>query len=164
MKLIPVLMLVMALSLSAKEEKSPNPAWMKLSVCVQNVAWEFRLLPDEGAPDPDSFEDSLKKINEALDELVKDGELVERKVDLLPPEDLDDEGFEFLMDYAGKLSEAYGHYTALELMDIGLEKRLSVLKPGEPFVLRLRLPAEQLNDLLEKLDEKELLMRVNEDK
>lgn len=161
---MPILLLVLSLSLSAEEKKALNPAWMKLSVCVQNVAFEFEKLKDGVVPDPAMFEKDVKTIDQALDQLVTDGELVERKVDLLPVGDLGEEGFEFLMAAADDLSEKFGRYTAMELIDLGLKKRLMAFQEDEPFVLHLRLPAEQLNDLLKKLDEKDLLMRVNDDK
>jgi hypothetical protein len=49
------------------------------------------------------------------------------------------------LQFTEKLAETCGQYVALELMDLGLRRRLSAMdEEDKPLVLNLHLPAEQL--------------------
>ena len=133
---------------SCEEEQTVNKAWMTLSARAQNVAKQFQLMKPEGAADPSMFEEDLKVIDAALDKLVKCGDLVETKIDLLPPEKLGDKGFEALFNFAESISEDYGYFVTLELLDIGLKRRLSMMELNQPVSLHLRLSPVQMEKFL----------------
>ena len=156
MKILPISILFVTLAVQClgEEPQTVSKEWMALSVSAQNVANQLQMITPGTVPDPATFEDDLKAINSALNKLVESGEIQEKKIKLLPLNKLEDGGVEFLFDYARYLSEKYGYYTALEMIDMGLEKRLSIFQPDEPFPLHLRMPREQLEDFLAKAAKK----------
>ena len=128
------------------EEKKAVEIWLKLSAQTQNTVWQFRQLGSTGQPDPSFFKKDLKTINDLLDNLVAQGELVEARVSLKSPNELESKGFAHLSEFVETLSETYGHFVTLELVDLGLQFRLSSMPPDKPLELRLRLPQKQLEE------------------
>jgi hypothetical protein len=139
------------------EGQTVNKEWMVLSARAQNVAKQFELIKPGGAADPSMFKEDLEAIEGSLKKLVKCSDLVEKKLELLPPEKLGDKGFEALFEFAESISEDYGYFVALELLDIGLRRRLSVMDPNQPVSLLLRLPASQMENFLKIANDKGLL-------
>jgi hypothetical protein len=134
--------------------------WLKITIQTQNVAHKMqrdrRLLGDSPL-DPDQYKKDIETTNIVLSELVKAGELEVKLIELLPLNKLGDEGLGFIMEYAESLSEKFGHFVALELLDMGLTKQLSIYQPSQPFPLHLRLPKKEMNDFIMKAQNKGLI-------
>ncbi|WP_353568919.1 hypothetical protein [Haloferula sargassicola] len=146
MRPIATLIAVLIIGTSLAEEVKPASEfspWMKLSVRVQNVALVFQRLNPSGQPDPSFFTDDLKEIDRLLSVLVSEGILTKSVVKLRPPKGRDKD-YDRIMEFTEKLAETYGQYVALELMDLGLRRRLSAMDEDEPLVLNVHLPSDQL--------------------
>jgi hypothetical protein len=156
----PYITLIAALIISNSLAEEVKPAkefspWMKLSVRVQNVAWVFQQLNPSGQPDPSFFTDDLKEIDRLLSVLVSEGAVTKSIVKLRPPKGRDKD-YEKIMEFTEKLAETYGQYVALELMDLGLRRRLSAIDEDQPLVLNVHLPPDQLKALQALVKEHEM--------
>jgi len=162
MKLLTLAILLVPIVLLADENEQRRDLgnWLKISVRVQNVARELerlqRLMPDT-PPEPSQFDGDLKVITSVLSELVKARELEEKKIELVPPEVLGDEGLGHVMHFVESLSDTYGYFVAIELVDVGLRMKLSVLEKGKPIPLTLRLPPKLLRKFLAMAEKNNML-------
>lgn len=152
--LIAVLFVGASLAAEVKPAKEFSP-WMKLSVRAQNVAWQFQQLGPSGQPDPSFFTDDLKEIDRLLSVLVSEGAVAKSTVKLRPPKGRDKD-YEQIMEFTGKLAETYGRYVALELMDLGLRRRLSPMEEDKPLVLNVHLPADKMKAFLALVKEHDM--------
>lgn len=143
-------------SAHCEEPQTVNKEWMVLSARAQNAAKQFQMINPGGAADPSMFEKDLAVIDGALTKLVKSGDLVEKNIELLAPQKLGNKAFEALFNFAESISEEYGYFVALELLDIGLKRRLSSMDPNKPLLLHLRLPANQMEKFLKMTKEQGL--------
>lgn len=125
---------------------------MKLSASVQNVAWQLRSINPSGHADPSSFADDLMEIDRLLSLLESEGPVTKAVVKLRPLKNLDND----LMEFTEKLAETCGRYLAMELMDLGLRRRLSATEKDEPLVLNVHLPADKLNAFLALVGEHDM--------
>ncbi len=128
------------------EDKTPEGAtWYKLSALCQNIGRQLSKYGPGGGLDPSAFSEDAKALEVLLDRLIKSGELKERNFEMRNPSELDGGGFEKLVEFADGLTEKYGAFVAMELMDLGLARHLSTIDPGAPFVLHVKLPEKELN-------------------
>jgi len=158
MKLIATLLAALFISTSLADQPRPSTEfspWMKLSVRVQNVAWKFQRLNPSGQPDPSFFSDDLQEIDRLLSVLVSDGAVTKSTVKLRPLKGRE-KNIELIMEFTEKIAERYGQYVALELMDLGLRKRLSLMDENKPLVLNVHLPANELEAFTALLKEHDM--------
>jgi len=128
------------------QEPSPahtdlDPLWLKLSIHSQNAGHRITSLGvDTEEPLPDAFKKEIQTIDSLLDQLVKKGILKKHSFQLKPKLDLKDSLIQSVSAFVEKVSQRYGYYVVLEMMDIGTRQRTLPFDDKAPVLLNVRMP------------------------
>jgi hypothetical protein len=142
------LLSISLLTVSATDEDF----WRVLHATSQNLARKLSL--KKGAQDVGIFDPELSKIDQALKELVKSGDLSEKVFEFEFKGSLDDFFDSFNeSDNLDKLINKYGVYTLSEMLDIGKFFRGADFKNDGKVALKVRLPAKDLEIFSGALDD-----------
>jgi hypothetical protein len=155
-----IIQLVLAVSLQAEEAPKSIPiAWARISVIAQNVRW-YISSDDQSwkRRDPQYFDNSQKEIEKHLSELVRDGSLVEAKINLKSISEMGD-GMDKIMEFVEEIAQDHGYFVALELVDFGLRRSLSqsYSDVDKPQTVVVRLPEAQLKKYKDVVAQNNLL-------
>ena len=86
----------------------------------------------------------LKVIDESIASLIEKGELIKRKFIFANIEDFDSSLGDEFEEFFAKLRSRFGNFLALDLLDMGLRRRITPIIEGKPIVLHVSLPADLL--------------------
>jgi len=132
--------------------------WLNLSARAQNLHHKILVYgPLSGGLDFETHKEDLKNIERALDDLVSAGELESRMVEIRPTDELGDEKMEQFFQVVQEIATVYGIFVSSEMCDIGARMHFMTIEPNDPLRLHLRLPKDQLNRFIERLEELELI-------
>ena len=121
-----------------------HDAWRSLSAHCQNLHQQLLRLGPDTAADPSMHEEALRDIENALNLLVKLGELHEKKITLKTPDEIGDESTQKIFESIEPLSKTYGVFVASEMCGLGAHLYFTTIKTDEQVELHLRLPQNEL--------------------
>jgi len=142
--------------IAAEEPKSVSAAWFQISVVTQNLRYNIT----EGDRDIKYLESGQKKIEQHLTELVRDGHVVEERIDLKSIKEIGD-GMDKILAFVQEIGEEYGYYVSLELIDFGIRRSLAQTwsEVDKPITIVVRLPEARLKQYKEVLKNNNLLAK-----
>jgi hypothetical protein len=142
--------------IAAEEPKSVSAAWFHISVVTQNLRYNVT----EGDRDIKYLESGQKKIEQHLTELVRDGHVVEERINLKSIKEIGD-GMDKILAFAQEIGEEYGYYVSLELIDFGIRRSLAQnwSEVDKPITIVVRLPEARLKQYKEVLKNNNLLAK-----
>lgn len=142
--------------IAAEEPKSVSAAWFRLSVVTQNLRYNAT----EGDRDAQYMEDCVKKIEQHMADLVRDGHLVEERIDLKSIKEIGD-GMDKILAFAQEIGEEYGYPVSLELIDFGVRRAVAQNwgDRDKPMTILVRLPEARLKQYKEVLKTNDLLAK-----
>ncbi|MDB4353978.1 hypothetical protein N9Z02_01605 [Akkermansiaceae bacterium] len=143
MKYIIIALLLVSVSQGAE----PPVKWIHFVSAVYESENFISQSAEKDSGTPAEMDGILAKVEKAISELVKSGDLVEREIRL---KNMDDENGAKFGGYFGKLGAKYGSPVAREMIGIGVG---FLMKNGEKFnkdpngiVLKIRLSKSDLKD------------------
>lgn len=142
-------LLILGAQRSLADNESSLLKWRVLSARTQNLYSELQLIPKDGAADPSIYEEQLKKVGDALDELVAAKELVSKRVTIQSPADAEQKELKAVADVIQLIGQEYGIFVASEMCDLGARLRFMIMMPDKPLDLHLRLPAQDLKTFMD---------------
>jgi len=142
-------------SCEQKKENGISAKWIALSASSQNLHEGLSYI-EGGNPDLSAHEAELNNVDKALEELVKSGALISKKISLKTATKLDQNALYELFKSIDHLGKKYGIYTAKEMCDMGARHRFELVKPNHNLELNVRLPQDELDILLKKVEELDL--------
>ncbi len=124
---------------------------LKLSVACQNAQAEFERVGANTAISPDFVTEYIETINASLDALVASGYLNQAEYNMKNPSEMTEKELDNLSDvllgFVDKLYKQYGYYSALEMVDMGVYRRISTVRKGDKFSLKVRIPEKYAKEL-----------------
>lgn len=120
-------------------------SWIGLSGASQNASLlQTRIKPGQVA-DPTMAKSIVSDIDKSLEALVKAG-FLQKKVFTFAQGDVLHGDSSKLNMFIYKISEKFGYYTSLELLDLGLEHSLKVFNEDENVTLEIFLPTVEMQE------------------
>ena len=144
---------LLATSLVRASETDIAKKWFELSKDSQNIGFSLEWAMKTGRPDDIVYKEGIKKIDLALQYLVKQKVLVEKH--LIINFSLDGEkatSYSKLEKFASSLSDDYGYFTAMEMCDIGVRSKLAEFGEGDNYTLKVRLPEARMDKFLQLVE------------
>jgi len=140
--------------IAEEKPKSISESWFRLSVVAQNLRYNAT----EGERDAQYMQDCVKKIEQHMADLVRDGHLVEEQIDLKSIEEIGD-GWDKILAFAKEIGEEYGYPVSLELIDFGTRRAVAQNwgDRDKPMKTHVRLPEAKLKQYKELLKNNKLL-------
>jgi len=127
------------------KHKDLDPIWMKIAIHSQNAAHRINMQGEDSGPlDPKDFKKEITAINSLLDQLVAKGILKKHTFKLKPKLDLQDSLIQDVSKFIDKVSNRYGYFVVLEMMDIGARQRTLPFDEKAPVILNVRMPEKLL--------------------
>jgi hypothetical protein len=140
--------LLIATSLLRAKDDSTITMWRALSANSQNLHYALHSVREGGIPDPSTHEEALKRIDDALNQLVAAEVLISKEIELTRPPTKDAKDWQPIFEIVHRISDEYGYYVASDMCDLGGRRAFEILKSGDTFKLHLRLPKKALEDFL----------------
>ncbi len=150
--------------LARGDEPNNTRKWIELSAKSQNLHREILILGPGVGLDPATHEEDLKAVDKALNDLVAAGELVSKKITLIPAGEIDVEILKSLFKSIDPLRKTYGHFVAVEMCDLGARLRFETIKPYESVVLHLRLPKKEMKAFITRVTALKLIAKPKQEK
>jgi hypothetical protein len=148
MKTTAIIALVIGTILSpVYAEEAPKELWLRLSVEVQNLAWDLLRTDPNAAMDPVTLAEDLRPIDAILESLASVGEIEMKAIQLRSWNELGEAGDMRPREFLELVGKTHGCFVASYLMDLPSHRRVEAeLLPNRPVTLRLRLPKKTLRE------------------
>lgn len=153
MRILILLSLVTFSSTASVKADDVTNLWIDLSAKVQNLHHQISAFGATSGLDFSTYEEDLKGIDKALEELVAAGELESKTVLLNVDGETGLNKIDELIPTIGQIGSKYGFFVASEMCDLGAKLRFMTFDQDQPIKLHLRLPREELELMTKRLKE-----------
>ena len=130
-------------------------SFFELSVLCQNAHAELEFFDKDVRLDPNTIKILRKKISNKLKQLVSEGDLVPVNLNFNNGKGLNDEERNKLvntvMHFVDLLAAEYGYYTASEMLNVGISRKLWELDDRHPRLTEIKLPKKHSDDFFKKV-------------